>query len=276
MADRSTTLILDALARAAIESPDAPLYKSKGDDGLFPATVAGRAAADRARADGLLAITRTEAGKQPREWCSLTDKGRDWLLRHADPRPLLEDLVRVLEARQTHVSDLAQTARQLQAGLDGLTTIVRELLPRLVPENAPSAEPATDDDGLLEALTTHMSVAGEDYPLPELYRRLRSAGAYASIGAFHDALRRLHDADRIYLHPWTGPLYEMPEPALALLVGHEIAYYASGRTTSPGRWISDAVAPPTVPPRFEPPPRTTEPPVFIGHEAPGDVACRRP
>ena len=28
---------------------------------------------------------------------------------------------------------------------------------------------------------------------------------------------------------WTGPLYAIPEPPLALLVGHEIAYYASPR-----------------------------------------------
>ena len=43
------------------------------------------------------------------------------------------------------------------------------------------------------------------------------------------ALRRLHAEERIYLHPWTGPLCELPQPPLALLVGHEIAYYASAR-----------------------------------------------
>jgi hypothetical protein len=66
-----------------------------------------------------------------------------------------------------------------------------------------------------------------DCPLPELYRRLPSA---PSIGQFHDQLRRLHEVQEIYLHPWTGPLYDLPEPALALLVGHEIAYYASIRS----------------------------------------------
>jgi hypothetical protein len=50
-----------------------------------------------------------------------------------------------------------------------------------------------------------------------------------TIGQFHDGLRRLHDGATIYLHPWTGPLYELPEPRFALLVGHEIAYYASSR-----------------------------------------------
>jgi hypothetical protein len=42
-------------------------------------------------------------------------------------------------------------------------------------------------------------------------------------------LRSLHDRERIYLHPWTGPLYALPEPAFALLIGHEVAYYASLR-----------------------------------------------
>ncbi len=42
----------------------------------------------------------------------------------------------------------------------------------------------------------------------------------------------MHQAGRIYVHPWTGPLHELPEPAYALLVGHEIAYYASLRTGS--------------------------------------------
>jgi hypothetical protein len=54
-----------------------------------------------------------------------------------------------------------------------------------------------------------------------------------TIGLFHDGLRGLCEAQCIYLHPWTGPLYDMPEPALALLVGHEIAYYASFRHPGP-------------------------------------------
>jgi hypothetical protein len=62
-----------------------------------------------------------------------------------------------------------------------------------------------------------------------LYRRAQAAAPGLTIGAFHDALRRLRDAGSIHLHPWTGPLYALPEPPLALLVGHEIAYYASIR-----------------------------------------------
>lgn len=72
------------------------------------------------------------------------------------------------------------------------------------------------------------SGASQDLPLPDLYRRLEAAGS-VSVGQFHDALRQLHDDHQVYLHPWTGPLYALPEPAFALLVGHEVAYYASIR-----------------------------------------------
>jgi hypothetical protein len=50
-----------------------------------------------------------------------------------------------------------------------------------------------------------------------------------TIGHFHDTLRQLHEEEKIYLHPWSGPLYEIPEPPYAVLIGHEVAYYASTR-----------------------------------------------
>jgi hypothetical protein len=65
-------------------------------------------------------------------------------------------------------------------------------------------------------------------------RRLRSAHSSLTIGQFHDGLRELHNREQVYLHPWTGPLYELPEPAYALLIGHEVAYYASERKAACG------------------------------------------
>ena len=70
--------------------------------------------------------------------------------------------------------------------------------------------------------------ASEDCPLPQLFRRLETNGPL-SIGQYHECLRQLHADQLIYLHPWTGPLYALPEPAFALLVGHEIGFYASLR-----------------------------------------------
>ena len=78
-------------------------------------------------------------------------------------------------------------------------------------------------------LAWHDSGALGDCPLPELFRRLRGSFPALTIGQFHDRLRLMHQGERIHLHPWTGPLHEMPEPACAILIGHEIAYYASLR-----------------------------------------------
>lgn len=71
--------------------------------------------------------------------------------------------------------------------------------------------------------------AGEDCPLPDLFRSLTTRDPQPTIGEFHDCLRRLHAAGSVYLHPWTGPLYALPEPAYALLAGHNVTYYASPR-----------------------------------------------
>ena len=74
------------------------------------------------------------------------------------------------------------------------------------------------------------SNALDDCSLPDLFRQARQISPQLSVGHFHDGLRSLHAREQIYLHPWTGPLHELPELAVALLVGHEVAYYASPRS----------------------------------------------
>ncbi len=65
-----------------------------------------------------------------------------------------------------------------------------------------------------------------DCTLPELFRALAPTDA-PTIGAFHDCLRKLYADGTVSLPQWTGPLYALPEPQYALLIGHGIAYYAS-------------------------------------------------
>ena len=101
-----------------------------------------------------------------------------------------------------------------------------------VPPASPAAANGSETwtGTILSYLTRWQSSgASEDCSVPDLYRQARQSSPQLTIGHFHDCLRRLHEQEKIYLHPWTGPLYEIPEPPLALLVGHEIAYYVSIR-----------------------------------------------
>jgi hypothetical protein len=161
---------------------------------------------------------------------------------------VLEDLVRVLEKREEQTNALLHLTSQMRSDLTHLKDSAERVLqqvPRTETLTATMLPPARDTAAerrptaeqiaaLHRAILAHLarwqgSGASDDYPLAELFRHLQQAVPGLTIGRFHDALRDLHDADRIYLHPWTGPLYDLPEPAFALLAGHLIAYYASAR-----------------------------------------------
>jgi hypothetical protein len=233
LADRPTQLVLDALNRAVGEPAGLPLVASRNAPGLFPATAVGRQAAQRCRDDGLLQPSVALNGKTAPECFVLSPTGLAYLIEQTNPRTLLEDLVRAVEARQRQFGELVEAMRQAQVSLEGLRTTSERVLATL-PKSLPADRnghaapaPARNDQALLTELANHRGPG--DYPLPGLYRQ---AMPDSTIGEFHDALRRLEEHQRIHLHPWTGPLYQMPEPSFALLVGHEVAYYASRRQES--------------------------------------------
>jgi hypothetical protein len=241
LADRSTQLLLDALSRAAADPAGLPLYASKSGPGLFPATAAARHAAQRCMEEALVKVIRTEArGKALQEVCALTDKGLAYLLSQVSPRQLLEDLVRAIEARQVQLADLVSAARQAQTSLEAFRALAGKVLQQLnsqggAPLARGDARPSANGaDGWTASALAYLvrrqdAGAAQDCPLPELYEAARPAHPKLTLGEFHDGLRRLHEQGRIYLHLWTGPLHDLPEPACALLVGHEVAYYASLR-----------------------------------------------
>jgi hypothetical protein len=237
MADKSTQLVLDALSRAVADPAGLPLHGNKTAPGLFAATAAAKQTAQRCKDEGYLRAVRTETkGKATREICAITEKGLAYLLSQVSPKQVLEDLVRALEARQGQTSELLATAQQMQAGLDALKATAEKVLQQ-VHKPAPAVSAATSSNGSdtwIAALLAYLgrwqaSGASEDCPLPDLYRHAKQTAPPLTIGHFHDGLRQLHETEQIYLHPWTGPLYDIPEPPYALLVGHEIAYYASLR-----------------------------------------------
>ncbi len=274
VADKLTQQLTDALAKAAAHPTGLPLYAGKSEPGLFPNTSSAKPAAQKCLGDRLLQVVGSNATattRTPRELYTLTDAGWEFLLARVNPKEVLEDFVRVLEARSGEVGELVETARRMAESLQGLRDAVSRVLPIVVatrmpvPVNSESESPEYIRNGMLnesghrshldspclpEVETSTVAVlevdpeieldpallarlgdwsgsAGEDCPLPELFRSLSMLGSPPSIGRFHDCLRRLHAEGAIYLHPWTGPLYAVPEPSYALLIGHGIAYYAS-------------------------------------------------
>ncbi len=251
MADKLTPLILDALSRAAACPEGRALLATKTEPGLFPATAGAKPALKKALDDGLLTVLRRiPQGKSTVEYCTASPKGLAYLLEQASPKQVLEDFVRVLEERRGEVQTLLKTADRMAASLVGMTERIQSVLPQVVmsrqpvPVEAPAWEregsvatmpPAWDACELAERIVTRLadwaSRGGvtRDCPLPELFRSLSTLDPAPSIGLFHDALRQLHEERRIYLHPYTGPLYTLPEPAFALMIGHEVSYYANAR-----------------------------------------------
>ena len=251
LADKLTPLILDALSRAAACPDGCALFAAKAEPGLFPASAAAKPAAKKALDDGLQTGLRTSPqGKGSAEYCTAAPKGLAFLLEHASPKQVLEDFVRVLEERRGEVQTLLKSAERMAASLVGMNEAIRSLLPQVVQARLPVPvaaspwdrggnvallEPPADADDLGERLLVRLTDwsasrgVTRDCPLPDLFRSLGTLESDPSIGQFHDCLRRLHDDGRVYLHPYTGPLYTLPEPAYALMIGHEVSYYASGR-----------------------------------------------
>lgn len=272
MADKITQIIIDALSKAAAHPGGLPLLAGKADPGLFPNTTAAKPAARRCLDEGLLQVCGTDdRSRTPRELYTLSEAGWEYLLGQANPKHVLEDFLRVLEARQNEVGELLGAARRMADSLCALKEAVSRVLPVIEMARVPAAagngrerveshwprstetqvgtagegaavgsrptvvlangpDPRQDWSALIvDRLASWSGAAGEDCPLPELYRSLASASPAPSIGQFHDCLRELVEQGVIGLHPWTGPLYALPEPAYALLVGHGIAYYASLR-----------------------------------------------
>ena len=238
MADKSSHLVLTALTRAAADTAGVPLVGTRTTPGLFPSTALGKQAAQRCQDDGYL----TEAEDR----CTITDKGMIYLLGQVSPRQVLEDFVRVLESRESQVGELLETARRMQANLESLRGTVTTVLEKLVVpgddlkslfsafHQEPAPKPAGDPVGAIRDLLLRWKASGatEDCPLPDLFGRLSASCPGLTIGAFHDVLRKMHVAREVYLHPWTGPLYAIPQPTYALMVGHEIDYYTSLRDES--------------------------------------------
>lgn len=229
LADSSQPLILDALRRAIADPGGAPLHGSRTDAGLFPGSAAAKKAARACKDREFLHVLRTEQrDKGPVEVCAITERGLAFLINQTSARAVLDHLIAALTACEKDIAATRSRLDQLRAAIERVLTVA----------GAPAGNGAPKPNGvhhaeppwaaaMLDALAQWQTARPtEDCPLPELYRHANQA-ATVSVGAFHDGLRCLHQQGRLYLHPWTGSLHDLPEPTLALLIGHSIAYYAS-------------------------------------------------
>jgi hypothetical protein len=246
--DKSSQMLLNALSRAVADPDGLPLHGTRTTPGLFPTTASGKLAAQRCQEEGFLhRLPPAGDDRHSTEAWALTERGLEHLLGQLSPRQVLEDFLRAVEGRQAQVDDLVGAARRLHTTFDALKAGVEKVLPllpalgrntdgplanlfRSFASSTPGSQPPPPDESIVDQLDRWQQAgASEDCPLPELFRRVGTSSPGLTLGNFHDALRRLHDAGRVYLHPWPGPLYDLPEPPCALLVGHVVAYYASTR-----------------------------------------------
>jgi hypothetical protein len=252
VSDKATNYILDALARAVAEPAGLPLFGTRTEAGLFPNVSAAKPVAQRCLDQGWLVPVSVDepTGKGPELYCA-SEAGSNYLLEKNSPREILEDFVRLLEDRDEDVRLLVLQTQRMAQSLESLRGVVSAMLPQVssdrlsVPHSSRDASRSSvamatrtgtlvtveELAGLLQTRLHdwHGQGKAQDCPLTELYHSLTMLNPVPSVGLFHDALRLLHTRGCVYLHPWTGPLYALPEPHLALLVGHEVAHYASLR-----------------------------------------------
>ncbi len=230
MADaKSQRDVLDGLQKALAEPTGLPLLVSKGV-GLFANNAAGKAAAKACQDAGWLTSVRKETkGKTTTEYFGLSEPGLGHLLAETSSKPVLTALLEAVQRCQGRIHEWIESVQKSQQILDALRNQIFRVLEHLEQPGA-LAKPGKNVADVLLARLAEWQSAGKlgDCPMPELFHAARPYAQFTT-GQFHDALRQLHEKEKVYLHPWSGPLYELPQPELSLLVGHEIAYYVSLR-----------------------------------------------
>jgi hypothetical protein len=213
---RDQDLMLAGLRRLLAE-PGAKLFGSGRTRGVFPQrTVAAERAAS-------LLIDHSHMELDESGGCRITPIGLKWLAENDEVKVLLEDVLRSAETQRERLESIAESCLKEATRLAQQRMAVATILSRMGSANADAD--AFDDSVLEEIAKRHRVGVLADCSVAELFHALEKRGLDATIGRFHDSLRRLREAGQVRLAPWTGPLYELPEPALALLIGHEVLYY---------------------------------------------------
>jgi hypothetical protein len=242
-ADQFTDVIVPALKTALAAAAEQPLYKIAKQPGLFASrTGPSGEAAQRALADGLLEVVRTESkGKADTEWVRITPRGVQFVCQHESPKEALEELLAVL---RTGRSGMPAWLEELRASLQGVVNRFTELFERQhtrweqLAQRAEEAlkrlaapSPPTDlNTWQLDALTflDQWKAAGRgDCPLSRLFAAVRERTSQLGIADFHSGLRQLRDRSSVELV--SNDSQADAEPEFALLEGAAV-HHAVRRT----------------------------------------------
>lgn len=236
-ADKSVALMVEGLTRAATAPQGVPLFGQRKTPGLFARNAAAQTAARHCLDTGYLQVVGVETkGKAAFDLCTITEKGVAFLLRQTSPQTVLESLTHAVAAQGAASPQLSAEVQACQEAYATLEQQLGHLVTHLhqpaatngvAPHTNGKVKEREDWRGLVIPFLQvwHEQRPQQDCPLPELHRHLRGHAPDLSIGQFHDGLRQMVEAGQVRLYPWTGPLYELPEPTLALLVGHTVAFY---------------------------------------------------
>jgi hypothetical protein len=141
---------------------------------------------------------------------------------------------KVLKALAPPPTPAVSAGAVLQALQRALERVEAPVLPVFssTPATASSAQPqsATPPPVLEDATASFVDAWAKGRavgcPFDGLWDHLKERYPDLTIGAFHDALRSLHDAGRIRLSGWPRMLDDLPQPGLALFVSSKVMYYA--------------------------------------------------
>jgi hypothetical protein len=208
---REQQMMRAGLRRLLTES-ELPMFGSGRNRGVFERK---NPTAERV-ANVLLQEKLVETGSDGESW-RLTSKGLDWLAEHDNLVVLLEDLVRAFESHGERIQRIEQLVRA------ELTRSVHQhaVLTRLLARLGSNVEWSLDH-ALFEWL---QNSAKGPRSVSDVFEVMVAHIPELTIGQFHDVLRRFKGLGLIRLTPWTGPLYELTRPEIALLIGHEVLYY---------------------------------------------------
>ena len=234
---------VETLSRSLVDPTPRPLMGTRARPGIFVgSSQVVKAAAALCVENGWLAPTgeKQGKGKTAKDLYRITPAGIEYALQHSEALTLLRELLGASDALREALRSIQGKLDEASQGLNAQNGVLGQLRERVSPPDlsavleAVAAVPASPvtvahDNWLAAAVDFLRGYRRRNpqqrCPLPELYRHVSRSNSI-SIGRFHDGLRQLVREQRIALHPYTGPMYQLKDEQYALLLGQEIKFYA--------------------------------------------------